>query len=88
MEELTDPELDRLRALAARFDCTIDADFQLLAGAEASTTQAWRKRHSGPPFVLLGNNYLYPNKGIAKFLEELDRKRNAARTDAPPSMLL
>jgi hypothetical protein len=70
------PSDDRLRALADSLDCVLDADLCALARVKPSTTEAWRKRGEGPPYVLLGNAYLYPREGLRKHLSRLLRERN------------
>lgn len=61
-------ELARLRMLADRLDCIIEEDFQLLANATPNTVEAWRKRNSGPNYILIGRRYLYPRKAVAEYL--------------------
>ena len=70
-------QLERLRALADSLDCVTDEDLQLLGDLTGSTTSAWRKRGTGPEYILLGNRALYPRKPLAAFLEARRRKRNA-----------
>lgn len=62
-------QLDRLRSLADRLDCFIETDVMLLAKASASTVEAWRKRGTGPDYILLGNRYLYPRAPFSQFLD-------------------
>jgi hypothetical protein len=72
------PELPggaRLRALADSLDCVLDSDLCELARVKPTTTEAWRKRGVGPPYVLLGNRYLYPREGLRKHLSRLLRDR-------------
>lgn len=67
-------------ALAQSLDCITDEDLQRLAGVKASTTEAWRKRGTGPAYILFGNQYLYPRAEVSKHLQTLVRER--ARTPA------
>jgi hypothetical protein len=66
----------RLRALADSLDCVLDSDLCELARVKPTTTEAWRKRGIGPPYVLLGNRYLYPREGLRKHLSRLLRERD------------
>lgn len=58
----------RLRVLADRLECLTEQDFILLTDAAASTVQAWRKRGTGPDYVLVGNRYFYPQQAVARFM--------------------
>ena len=42
--------------------------------ATASTAEAWRKRGTGPAYLMMGNRPLYPRKSVAKFLESRVRE--------------
>lgn len=75
MEAQQKYELDRVRQMAETLDCFIEEDFQQLADATPSTTEAWRKRGKGPSYILLGKRYLYPRKAVAKYLESITRER-------------
>ena len=75
MEAAKNLEIDRVRGMAESLDCFIEEDFQLLADTTDSTTEAWRKRGTGPAYIRLGNRYLYPRKAVAKFLESITRER-------------
>lgn len=77
----TENQLDRLRNLADRLDYLLETDLMLLAKATASTVEAWRKRGTGPAYVLIGNRYLYPREAVMQFLAERARSnsRIAAR---------
>lgn len=64
-----DPEtLSRVRELAESLDCIVEDDLELLAGIKPSTSEAWRKRGTGPAYVLLGNTYLYPRPALRDFI--------------------
>ena len=58
----------RIRELAESLDCLVEDDLELLAGVKASTSEAWRKRGTGPAFVRLGNTFLYPRSALRAFL--------------------
>ena len=70
-------QLDRLRTLADKLDCLTETDMMLLGKLTQSTVEAWRKRGTGPAYILLGNRYLYPRKAVAKYLEGITRERNS-----------
>ena len=67
---LAEPELARLRNMADGLDCLTEHDLVLLAGITASTAESWRKRGTGPSYVLIGNRYLYPRKAVAEYMQE------------------
>ena len=67
-------QLDRLRTLADKVDCLLETDVMLLAGVTASTAEAWRKRGTGPAYLMMGNRPLDPRKAVAKFLESRVRE--------------
>lgn len=69
-------QLDRLRALADKLDCLTETDMMLLGKLSQSTVEAWRKRGTGPAYILLGNRYLYPRKAVAQYLESATRARS------------
>lgn len=71
-----DYEATRLQSLADKLDCLTEADFTLLASASPSTIEAWRKRGTGPSYILLGNRYLYPRKAVSEYLESITRARH------------
>lgn len=77
MEATTGLEMQatRLQALADKLDCLTEADFTLLANASPSTVEAWRKRGTGPSYILLGNRYLYPRKAVSEYLQGITRER-------------
>ena len=64
-----------VREMAARLDCFLEEDFQELAGATASTVEAWRKRGTGPAYIRVGNRVLYPRAAVVVFLESKTRER-------------
>jgi hypothetical protein len=69
------PDDAHIRALAESLECVLDADLCALARVKPSTTEAWRKRGIGPPYVLLGNRYLYPREALRKHLSRMLRER-------------
>lgn len=66
------------RELARLLDCLTDQDLQTLAGVLPSTTEAWRKRGTGPAYTRLGTTFLYPRKAVAQYIETLVRERPEA----------
>ena len=68
-------QLDRLRTLADKLDCLTETDMMLLGRLTQSTVEAWRKRGTGPAYILLGNRYLYPRKAVAKYLDSITKER-------------
>lgn len=66
---------DRLRQLADSVDCLTEDDLLLLAGITRGTAEAWRKRGSGPAYLVVGNRVLYPRTAVAEFLQSLVRER-------------
>ncbi len=77
LQPAAENQLDRLRTLADKLDCLTETDIMLLGKLSQSTVEAWRKRGTGPAYVLLGNRYLYPRKAVAKYLEGITRERNS-----------
>lgn len=71
-----------VRALAHSLDCITDEELQVLADATPGTVEAWRKRGKGPKYILFGNRYLYPRKGLAEHLNTLVRERTICAKDA------
>ena len=77
MQPAAENQLDRLRTLADKLDCLTETDIMLLGKLTQSTVEAWRKRGTGPAYILLGNRYLYPRKAVAKYLDGITRERNS-----------
>ena len=77
LQPAAENQLDRLRTLADKLDCLTESDIMLLGKLSHSTVEAWRKRGTGPAYILLGNRYLYPRKAVAKYLEGITRERNS-----------
>ena len=67
--------LDEIRALAAELDCFLDEDIQRIAGVTSGTTDAWRRRGKGPPYLVFGNRTLYPRKPAVEYIQTLIRER-------------
>lgn len=64
--------------LARSLDCFTEADLCKLADATPKTAEAWRKRHTGPDYVLIGNTFLYPRESLKEFLQARVRKMRSA----------
>ena len=77
IQQAAENQLDRLRNIADKLDCLTETDIMLLGKLSQSTVEAWRKRGTGPAYILLGNRYLYPRKAVAKYLESITRERNS-----------
>ena len=78
----TEEQTKRLQALAERLDCLTSEDLRILAGIEASTEEAWRKRGTGPAFVRVGTNFLYPRASVATWLHgRVKKPRQIAARD-------
>jgi hypothetical protein len=60
--------------LARSLDCLTEGDLCKLTGATPSTVEAWRKRHTGPDYTLIGNTFLYPREALKEFLHARVRK--------------
>ena len=60
--------------LARSLDCLTERDLCTLAKATPATVEAWRKRHTGPDYVLIGNTFLYPRDTLKEFLQSRVRK--------------
>ncbi|MGF6526038.1 helix-turn-helix transcriptional regulator [Variovorax sp. PvP013] len=75
---LSEKEMDRLSEMATRLDCLTEHDLMLLAGITPATAEAWRRRGTGPGYVLVGNRYFYPRKSVAAYMENRARSTNVA----------
>ena len=71
------PDGERVRALADALGCLTEGDLLALARVKPSTAESWRKRGTGPAYVLLGNRVLYPREAVRKYLIEHQRGRIA-----------
>lgn len=68
MNDKVSNEEATLRELARSLDCFTESELQTLSDATPNTVEAWRKRRTGPPYILFGRRYLYPRKAVADFL--------------------
>ena len=84
MHPPTQPDSARIRDLAQSLACITVEDFCLLAKITEGTAEHWRKHGKGPPYVLIGNQYLYPRQPLAEFLRSKVRER---RTVAAKGLL-
>jgi hypothetical protein len=66
---------DEVRALAHSLGCATEGELCALADISPGTAKNWRKRGHGPAYVLLGNAYLYPRKGLRAFIAARVRER-------------
>lgn len=79
MRLILTPEDEDGRALARSLDCLTEEELGVLAMAEPSTVEAWRKRGKGPDYILFGNRFLYPRAAVYEHLKSLVRVRNIAK---------
>ncbi len=79
---MNDPttDTDRISHLGTSLDVITEPDFCALAGITSNTAEAWRKRHCGPAYVLLGRKYYYPRQAVTDYLQSLVRERKPAIT--------
>ncbi len=73
-----DPDIaieERIRNIAESLDAITEDDLLALAGITHGTASAWRKRGTGPAYVILGNRVLYPRPQLKDFLADLIRER-------------
>lgn len=59
---------EKREVLARALGYMTASEVALLAGIKESTLCAWRKRNTGPPYVLFGNQALYSNEALKRFL--------------------
>ena len=71
-----DPLEAERRRLAATVGCFTQDELKTLAGIEANTEEAWRKRGIGPQHVRFGTTILYPRAGVAEFLLAKTKQSN------------
>lgn len=69
---------EQTRELAHSLGCITGSDLRALAGITEKTEEAWRKRGTGPAYILFGNEYLYPRQAVAEHLATLTRARPTA----------
>lgn len=72
----------RLEQLVDRLDCFTEEDFALLADVAPATVDAWRRRGSGPSYILAGTRYLYPRDAVAVWLKGRVRERRPVQAKA------
>ena len=65
----TKDEQEAVAELARSLDCLTEGDLCRLAKATPATVEAWRKRHQGPDYVLIGNTFLYPRDSLKQLLQ-------------------
>lgn len=61
--------------LARSLDCLTEQDLCALGNITRNTAEAWRKRGTGPDYILFGRTFLYPREPLAKFLNGRVRGR-------------
>lgn len=71
-------DTSQVRELAHRLDALTEAELVALAGVTPGTAEAWRKRGTGPSYVLLGNRVLYPRTAVAEFMQVKTRVARGA----------
>jgi hypothetical protein len=64
-----DLDEEKRQQLARDLECLTSVQLRALAGITEATEMAWRKRGTGPAYILFGTEYLYPRKAVAKFIE-------------------
>jgi hypothetical protein len=64
-----------LRALARELDYILEDEFIALADIKPNTAEAWRRRGTGPSYVIFGNRCLYPRRAVVDFLQQRTRER-------------
>jgi hypothetical protein len=55
-------------ALAKELDCFIEQELCVLCDIKAVTAEKWRKTHTGPAYIMVGNRVLYPKDAVRAFL--------------------
>lgn len=70
MSELELAVDEKREVLARALGYMTASEVALLAGIKESTLCAWRKRKTGPPYVLFGNQALYSHETLKRFLCE------------------
>jgi hypothetical protein len=73
------PQGDRAQALAQSLDYFTEQDLCALCSITPLTAEAWRKRHKGPTYTLVGNRVLYPKTSVREFLDSQVRERASAK---------
>ncbi len=65
------------RELLRRLDVADEADVSELLKVEPPFLASWRKRRKGPPYIRVGNAYLYPLAGLREYLHARVRADDA-----------
>lgn len=65
----------RRSEIARSLGCLVRRDVCDLGGIKATTLDAWAKRGEGPPYVMFGNERLYPLDAFRAFLAARLRER-------------
>lgn len=68
---------ERVRSLAASLDCLTEEEFCALYDISPVTARAWRKRGTGPAYIIAGCRTLYPRRCVAADLQTRLRERAA-----------
>jgi hypothetical protein len=76
--ETTTISADRVQSLAQSLDCLTEDDLCVLYKITPATAETWRKRGTGPSYILAGNRYLYPRLSVAADLQTRVRERGAS----------
>lgn len=79
-------DMGAARALAARFGYVLEQDFIALCGITAGTAESWRKRGTGPSYVLAGCQYLYPEKDVGAWIGSRLRENTTDRLSVVRSL--
>ena len=69
----------RAQQLAQQLDFFTEDDLLALTGVTAATAENWRKRHSGPAYVVAGTRFLYPKAAVSDWLLSRVRERGTVR---------
>jgi hypothetical protein len=69
---------ERVQANVAALNFLTSEELREIAGITPSTEENWRKRGTGPAYVLFGTQYLYPRQAVQDHLESLVRARGVS----------
>ena len=61
---------EKRQQLARALDCFTSLELRVLAGITETTEVAWRKRGTGPAYILFGTEYLYPRLDVLRFIQD------------------
>ena len=70
---------EAIAEIAHSLDCITAAELRALAAITEKTEEAWRKRGTGPAYILFGNAYLYPRSSLAAHLAARSRDTPSSR---------